>query len=310
MRVLVPDQRLADALAPLAVEHPALQVVVWHIDSGTAPPAADVLVTERPTSPERFPLPSAVPGLRHVHLLSLGYEWIVPHVPPGATVTNSRGAIEDATAELALALVLAALRDLPRAHAQQRAHTWQGYFTGSLHGARVLVLGHGGVGSAVVRRLEPFAPAAVTVTASRARTAPDGRRVHGPEDLPELFRTADVVVVTLPHEASTEGLVGAELLARIPDGGLLVNVGRGAVVDTDALVAELRTGRLRAAMDVVEPEPLPPGHPLWDLPGCLVVPHNGGSTYEFERLATHLVTDQVRRLLTGEPVLNTVLPAG
>jgi len=310
MRVLVPDARLAAALAPAGADHPDLDVVVWHVDSDAEPPAAEVLVTERPSARERFDRPARIHRLRHIHLLSIGYEWVLPHLRPGVGLSNSRGAVEDATAEFALTLLLASLRDLPRAHAQQREQRWSGYTTRSLHGARVLVLGHGGVGSAVVRRIEAFAPAAVTVVAGRDRTEDDGRHVHGPADLPALVADADVVVVTLPHTAETERTVDADILRRMRDGALLVNVGRGAVVDTEALVAELRAGRLRAALDVVDPEPLPPGHPLWDLPGCLLAPHNGGSTEEFWRIATDLALAQVRRLASGQVPLNLIRAEG
>lgn len=299
LRVLVPSAAMAEA-----VSGPGVEAVVWHIDEGRLPaPDADVLVTERPRDFEHRPRITEISGLRHVHLLSIGYEWVLEHLPAGVAVSNSRGAVEDATAEHCLALILASLRALPAAVEQQRRGEWAPIWTTSLHGSTVVVLGHGGVGKEVTARLAPFRPAAVLPVATRARTTDAGQRIHALDELPELLPRADVVVVTLPHTASTERLVDAGFLARMCDGALLVNIGRGAVVDTDALVAELDSGRLRAALDVTDPEPLPPGHPLWSAPGCLVTPHMAGNTDEFIRLATATAVEQLRRLATGlEPI--------
>jgi len=302
LRVLVPSTELAEA-----VRGPGIEVAVWHIDDDeSAPPAADVLITERPRHHVNRPRVRDVAGLRHVHLLSIGYEWVLDHLPAGATLSNSRGAVEDATAEHGLALILASLRRLPAAAAQQRERRWAPLWSTSLHGSNVLVLGHGGVGREVCARLEPFRPASIVPVASHARTTGDGVQVHAAPELPGLLPRADVVVVTLPHTPDTEHLVDAAFLARMHDGALLVNIGRGAVVDMDALVAELAAGRLRAALDVTDPEPLPAEHALWDAPGCLVTPHMAGNTAEFVRLASELAAEQVRRLATGRTPLHLV----
>lgn len=305
LRVLVQHASLAAAVREAGVP---VDVTVWDVDGPADPPDAEVLVCERPVDRARWPRVGRIPALRHVHLLSIGVEWVLPHLPDGVTLTNSRGAVEDSTAELAVGLLLAGLRAVPEAAAQQQRRTWAPLWGRALHGATVVVLGYGGVGSAVARRLVPFRPARIVPVATRARDLPDGVHVHGREELPGLLPTADAVVVTLPHDPTTERLVDGDFLARMPDGALLVNVGRGAVVDTAALVAELRTGRLRAALDVVEPEPLPADHPLWTAPGCLLTPHIGGNTDEFVRLATELVVEQVRRLAAGEVPLNVVVP--
>ncbi|MGO2003975.1 MULTISPECIES: 2-hydroxyacid dehydrogenase [Micrococcaceae] len=302
LRVLVPSAALAHDISG-----PGVQAIIWHIDTDTSPaPAADVLVTERPRFPAHRSRVSAIPGLRHVHLLSIGYEWVLEHLPAGTTLSNSRGAVEDATAEHALALILASLRDLPVAAQQQHRHHWSPLWTTSLHGSVVMVLGYGGVGQEVAARLEPFRPAAVLPVASRQRTTATGVQVNGTQELPALLPRADVVVVTLPHQESTERLVDAAFLAALGDGALLVNIGRGAVVDTDALVAELQAGRLRAALDVTDPEPLPAGHPLWDAPGCLLTPHMAGNTHEFLRRSAALTVEQVRRLASGREPLHLV----
>ncbi|WP_417217792.1 NAD(P)-dependent oxidoreductase [Arthrobacter sp.] len=303
LRVLVPSAALAEA-----VGGPGVEAVVWHIDDGGLPaPEADVLITERPRRHEHRPRIAQIAGLRHVHLLSLGYEWVLEHLPAGVTVSNSRGAVEDATAEHGLALILASLRALPTAVGQQRRGEWAPLWTTSLHGSTVVVLGHGGVGREVVSRLEPFRPAAIIPVASRARTTGAGLRVHAVDELPAVLPRADVVVVTLPHTPATERLVDEKFLAALPDGALLVNIGRGAVVDTDALLAELAAGRLRAALDVTDPEPLPAGHPLWGAPGCLVTPHMAGNTDEFLRLATGIAVEQVRGLAGGRDPIHRVV---
>lgn len=302
LRILVPTQHLAEA-----IQGPGIEPVVWHInnDPHDAPPA-DVLVTERPRNVDRRSRVARIQGLEHVHLLSIGYEWVVDHLPAGVTLSNSRGAVEDSTAEHAMALILAGLRGLQEsAHLQQRQE-WAPLWTSSLLGSVVLVLGHGGVGTELTARLAPFRPAAVVPLASTARTLADGRHVHGTNELPELLPSADVVVVTLPHTQATEHMVDAAFLARMKDGALLVNIGRGPVVDTGALLAELHTGRLRAALDVTDPEPLPAGHPLWSAPGCLITPHIAGNTAEFIRLATELTVEQVRRLSLGQELLHLV----
>lgn len=302
LRVLVPTAQLAQA-----IQGPGIEAILWHINDSLAdPPAADVLVTERPREFERRARVASIPGLRHVHLLSIGSDWILAHMPTGVTLSNSRGAVEDATAEHGMALILAALRELSTAALQQRRHDWVPLWTSSVHGSVVLILGYGGVGKELFLRLEPFRPAALIPVASRARVLDDGLQIHGTAELPDLLPHADVVVVTLPHDGSTAHLVDANFLARMKDGALLVNIGRGPVVDTEALLAELSSGRLRAALDVTDPEPLPTDHPLWDAPGCLITPHMAGNTAEFMRLATELTVDQIHRISQGEAPLHLV----
>lgn len=168
-----------------------------------------------------------------------------------------------------------------------------------------MLLGHGGIGTEIDRRLAGFDADLVRV-ASRARTLPDGRAVHGVEDLEELAGAADALVCSVPLTARTHHLVGPRVLAALPDDALVVNVGRGPVVDTDALVRETSTGRLRAALDVTDPEPLPPGHPLWSIPGVLITPHVGGNTDLMNILLHELVAGQLTRIARGERPLNIV----
>lgn len=302
LRVLVPNGRL---LAKLDV--PGVTPIYWHLnDSVEEAPEAEVLITERPLLVERRARVSRIPGLRHVHLLSLGYEWILEHLARGVDLSNSRGAVEDATAEHTLALVLASLRELPAAGAQQQKRDWNPLWGGTLHGSTVLLLGFGGVGQEIHQRLLPFKPQEVFAVASRARQLGDGTQVHGLDELPELLPQAQVVIVALPDAPSTRGIVDAEFLSLMPDQCLLVNVGRGPVVDSDALLAELQSERLRAALDVTDPEPLPAAHPLWTAPNCLITPHIAGNTWMFIDLAMNLAVEQVQRIAAGDQALHVV----
>ncbi|MBC7291374.1 MAG: dihydrofolate reductase, partial [Actinotalea sp.] len=174
----------------------------------------------------------------------------------------------------------------------------------SLADRRVMVLGHGSIGAAVARRLEPFEVDVVRV--ARTGRVEGGSTVHPVVDLPRLLPTVDAVVAVLPLSETTRGLLGADALAALPDGAVVVNVGRGAVVDTAALVDQVASGRLRAALDVVDPEPLPPDHPLWRLPGVVLTPHVGGYTDATVPRLAALVRRQVEALLAGAAPLNVV----
>jgi phosphoglycerate dehydrogenase-like enzyme len=310
VKVLLPTEAMAHhcrRVLDRAGEGTETEILVWDIDSQETPPPAEIVVTSRPHLPSAHHRIERVEGLRHVHLLSLGYEWILPHVGPTVGLSNSRGAIEDATAEFGLTLILSALREMPRIMEQADRRYWdRSFWTRSLSGSAVLVLGYGGVGSAVVARLEAFGPASVTVVASAARRHHDGRWLHGLEELPQLLPEADVVVIALPRTRSTEGLVDSRFLAQMRCGSLLVNIGRGAIVDHDALSDELREGRIGAALDVVDPEPLPPEHALWDAPHLILAPHMGGNTHETVRRAENMAVEQVVRFIQGTPLMNIV----
>jgi phosphoglycerate dehydrogenase-like enzyme len=170
----------------------------------------------------------------------------------------------------------------------------------ALADSRVLIVGYGAIGEALERRLAGFEVEVTRV----ARTPREG--VHGYDALPGLLPDADVVVLIVPLTAQTLGMVDASFLARLRDGALLVNVARGGVVDTDALVSELGSGRIAAALDVTDPEPLPPGHPLWSCPNLLLTPHVGGASSAMEPRAHRLVRDQLARFAAGEPLVNVM----
>lgn len=247
-----------------------------------------------------------------VQTLSAGVDNVTPglkHLRPGVRLCNARGVHEASTAELALTLTLASLRGIPGfVRAQQQEH-WQGGFHPALADKNVLIVGYGSIGSAIEDRLVPFEVARVARVARSARTTERGP-VHPLTDLPALLPEADVVILSTPLNDSTRGLVNAEFLSRMKDGALLVNVARGAVVDTKALLAELEAGRITAALDVVDPEPLPPGHPLWQAPGLLISPHVGGPTSAFLPRAKRLLVDQLTRFVNHEPLRNVILTTG
>ncbi|WP_329040804.1 2-hydroxyacid dehydrogenase [Streptomyces sp. NBC_00178] len=254
----------------------------------------------------------AMDRVRVVQTLSAGIDHVEPGLgllPSGVQLCNAKGVHEASTAELALALVLASLRGFPGFVRGQDEEEWRSGFYPALADKSVLVVGYGSIGAAIEDRLEPFECARVVRVARSARTTGRGP-VHAIEDLPALLPEADVVILSTPLNPSTQGLVGPGFLAAMRDGALLVNVARGGVVDTAALLAELESGRLRAALDVTDPEPLPAGHPLWHAPHTLLTPHVGGSTSAFLPRAKRLLAGQLTRYAAGEPVANLVRTTG
>ena len=244
----------------------------------------------------------ALPGLerlRVVQVLSAGTDWIESRVPPWAILCNARGTRDAAVAEW---VVGALLGDAYGQFAAARTRRWSNAKPRELQGAHVLIVGFGSIGRAVQRRLEPFG-VAVTGVASRA-----GEGVHGPGELPALVGDADAVVVLTPLTPETRGLFDAALFARMRDGALFVNAGRGATVDTDALLAELESGRLRAVLDVVDPEPLADDHPLWDA-AAAITPHNAGDTEAADERALRFGAEQLARFARGERLENVVRAA-
>ena len=244
-----------------------------------------------------------MPALKVVQLQTAGYENVLPHLADGVTLCNARGVHDASTAELAVGLILASYRRLPRAVRNQDQQVWPASYDemdDSLADRTVLILGYGSIGEALERRLTGFECEIIRV----ARREREG--VHPITELPELLPLADVVVLLTPATAETRGLVDAKFLAQLKDGALLVNVARGVIVDTDALLTELAGGRIRAALDVTDPEPLPAGHPLWSAPNVLVNPHRGGASTAFAPRVARLVRAQLERYAAGEPLINVV----
>ncbi|MET9274471.1 2-hydroxyacid dehydrogenase [Kribbella sp. NPDC003557] len=244
-----------------------------------------------------------MPALKVVQLQTAGFEHVQSRLADGVTLCNARGVHDASTAELAVGLILASYRNLPRAVRDQEREVWPGSYDevdDSLADRTVLILGYGAIGEALERRLTGFECDVIRV----ARRARDG--VHPIAELPALLPRADVVVLLTPATPETKRMVDAKFLASMKDGALLVNVARGIVVDTDALLAELGTRRLRAALDVTDPEPLPAGHPLWSAPNVLVNPHRGGASTAFAPRVARLVRAQLQRYASGEPLINVV----
>jgi phosphoglycerate dehydrogenase-like enzyme len=300
LRVLVPSTAIGAAVEALSP-----RIRAYRVNAEDGPPAGDAALAQVwvPRSgaavvPDGFL--AALPRLRLVQLLSAGAEQFVGRLPDGVFLCNARGAHTPSTAEWAVAATLAAQRGIPFFVREQAAGRWSSQTFSSLVGARVLVVGAGDIGTAIGRMLAGFDVELTYV----ARTARDG--VRSTAELPELLPHADVVILIVPVTPETTGMVDAAFLAAMKDGALLVNAARGVVVDTDALLAELTTGRLRAALDVTEPEPLPQGHPLWSAPGLLLTPHVGGAVPDTNARATAAVIDQLGRVLAGEPLVNVV----
>ncbi len=243
---------------------------------------------------------AGLPKLKAVQTMSAGVEHIHRFVPEHVLLCNGRGIHDTSTAELTLALILASLRGIPEfVRAQERAE-WRPETRESLADKRVLIVGYGQIGEAIEQRVLPFEAEVTRV----ARSARDG--VHAIDELPQLLADADVVVLMVPGTEETAGLFGAEMLGHLKDGALLVNISRGPVVDTDALLAELRSQRIHAALDVVDPEPLPAEHPLWGAPNLLIAPHVGGNSSAMQPRAYRLVREQLQRFAAGEPLANVV----
>ena len=299
--VSVPTQELADAVQPLP---DGVDLVVWPMDSASPRERFDMVV------PPYMSLARALERLEGVDVglvqsQSIGYEGVGDLLPDGMRFANASSVHETSTAELALALTLAAQRGIPDFVRAQDRGRWEPAFADSLADRRVLVIGYGGVGKAVAARLAPF-ETHITVVASRARDE-DGMPVHGVDELPGLLGDAEIVVLTLPGGDATAQFVDDAFLAALPDGALVVNVGRGTLIDTDALTDHVRRGRIRAALDVTDPEPLPDGHPLWSLPGVLIAPHVGGASSAMRPRIAKLVKTQIERLAAGEEPLNIVI---
>ncbi|SEB73228.1 Phosphoglycerate dehydrogenase [Nocardioides exalbidus] len=298
MKAVISSRTLADAVGPVD----GVEVDVWN-GEGPAPEGdVDLWVPHYATSAGVLDQAGQLRGLQVVQLQSAGYDGVLERLPAGITLCNASGVHDDATAEHAVGLVLASLRGIPEA-VRSHGHWETDKMRRSLADSRVLVLGYGSIGRALAERLLPM-KAVVTAVASRERQDDLVGRVRGIADLAQLLPEQDVVVALVPLSDATRGLLGAETLALLPDGALVVNVARGPVVDTDAVIAE--AGRLRFALDVTDPEPLPDGHPLWDAPGVLITPHiAGGTTAMLPRIAA-LVRDQLRRRVAGEPLANVV----
>jgi phosphoglycerate dehydrogenase-like enzyme len=239
-------------------------------------------------------------ALRVIQANSAGVDWIAPSVPEGVALCSARGTRDAPVAEWVVGVILDSYKGIARFRRQQEQAQWRPRMPRELAGSKVLIVGYGSIGRAVEDRLHPFG---VEVTGVASRRRGDA---HGVDALDELLPDADIVIVLLPATPESVGLIGKQRLARLKTGALLVNAGRGTVVDTDALCDELESGRLQAALDVTDPEPLPPESPLWRLPNVLVTPHIAGDSPAADQRVYELVGDQIRRHLEGRPLVNVV----
>ncbi|WP_227468209.1 2-hydroxyacid dehydrogenase [Microbacterium sp. YJN-G] len=305
--VTVPTDRLAANIGAVPDE---VDLRVWDMKSPAPAQHIDIVVPPYMGSTGSLgALEELSVGL--VQSQSIGYDGVAELLPAGMPFANAASVHEASTAELALALMLAAQRRLPRFVLAQERGEWSPVFADSLADRRVLLVGFGGVGKAIAQRLAPF-EVEITAVARSARTEQvEGVgevAVHAIDELPALLPEAEIVVLSLPGGAETHHLFSTDLIGRMAQNALLVNVGRGPLIDTDALLPALREGRIRAALDVFEQEPLPQQHPLWSAPNLLVSPHGGGASTAMNPRMARLVRTQIERMLAGEPPLNVVIP--
>ena len=265
-------------------------------------------------------------GVQVAQSLMAGVDWILPWLPRGVVLCDGRGIHDISASEWVMAAIMATMKRLPLYRDLQSRHQWRGFasvtdgflsepgpargqytvLAEDLSGKTVLIVGYGSIGAAIEARLTPFGVTVLRV----ARHAREGPAVNSVSELHALLPLADIVVLIVPLTEATRGLMGKTEIAAMKHGALLVNAARGPVVDTDALIEALAGHRIRAALDVTDPEPLPPEHPLWSAPNCLITPHIGGSTPEFIQRAYRFGAQQVRRFTAGEPLENLVTDAG
>jgi phosphoglycerate dehydrogenase-like enzyme/SAM-dependent methyltransferase len=302
VRVAVPEKQMAEDLTAHAGDF-AIETSIWSI--GDPPPAEpfDILLLEyKAPGPELRQLPAG--ATRVVQSPALGYDGVATNLGRGFVFCNAAGVHEATTAELAVGLMIADRRGFPTFFDAQQRGEWAHGLQPGLAGSRVLLVGTGGVGEALRRRLEAFEVDLVRV-GRRARADTHGP-VHGADELGDLLPTADIVVLAVPLDDSTRGMVSEDFLARMRNGSLLVNVARGPVVDTDALVEHVREGRIHAALDVTDPEPLPPDHALWAAPTVFITPHIGGYSGALRWRLRRLLLRQIDLLAAGRDPVNVV----
>jgi phosphoglycerate dehydrogenase-like enzyme len=266
-------------------------------------------------------------GVKVVQSMMAGVDWITPWLPKDIVLCDGRGLHDVSASEWVLTAILTSLKRFPYYRDMQLRQEWKGQASvpngfmdvggaqvgqyavlgDDLAGKTVLIVGYGSIGAAIEARLKPFEVKKILRVARSAKKEPE---VSAVGELRRLLPEADVVVVIVPLTVETHGLIGAAEIELMKPGALLVNAARGPVVVTDAMVEALQQNRMRAVLDVTDPEPLPVGHPLWSAPNCMITPHVGGSTPEFIHRAFRFGADQVRRFLAGEKLENAVTDAG
>lgn len=299
MKVIVP--RLVEGIRD---QFPEQEIICWeHAPDEPLPQEAmecEFYVPTYMTGANAISISQKMPNLKVVQLTTAGVDGVRQLVGDDVTLCNAKGVHDAATSEIAVALALMSRRSLHQNIIAQHEGVWNSFQTPGLADSKILIVGYGSIGGAIERRLLPFEVEIKRV----ARTAKTG--VHAFSDLPELLPHADVVILIVPLTAETTGLFDAKMLSRMKDGATLVNVARGAVVDTESLANELETGRINAALDVTHPEPLPHGHRLWTMDNCIITPHVGGYTNAFGKRVTNLVAENLNRFMNNEELLNVI----
>ncbi|WP_341955021.1 2-hydroxyacid dehydrogenase [Salinibacterium sp. TMP30] len=301
--IALPDQHMRDRLE---AQLPEVNLIVWGAHDGAPPQHVDLAVLGYLGSANEL---GSFEGLDVAALQSqsLGYDGVTDWLPAGITYCNAVGVHEASTAELAVGMIIAEQRGFPEHFANQQTGTWNQHEFIGVAGSTVIIVGAGGVGNQIADKLAPFEANVVRV----ARTNRSDARgaVQSMDALPSLLAKADVVAIAVPLSDDTTRLVDAEFLEAMKPGALLVNVSRGKIVDTDALIAAASAGHIRAALDVTDPEPLPSDHKLWSTPGITITPHIGGYTSAMHGRVDAVVREQARRLLAGEPLAYVVVEA-
>jgi phosphoglycerate dehydrogenase-like enzyme len=283
MRIVIRTPIMADRLGAVADHHQVEAVVASDADAlRTELARADALwLWPAFYDAELVPvLARHAPRLRWLQVLTMGYDPLVAHgVPAGLTVTNAGDAYAPTVAEHAVATLLALVRRLPEMQTRASASSWDQSVAariGTLNDATVAVLGFGNIGKEIAVRLRAFGARVVAITRS-GRADPLADESVPVTQLHDAFARVDAVIVAVPLDGATRGLVDARALAALRSHALLVNIARGGIVDTGALRDALASGRLGgAAIDVTDPEPLPADDPLWTMPNAIVTPHVAG----------------------------------
>ena len=243
----------------------------------------------------------SMPNLKYLQMPNAGYDDAMAYVRPGMTMCNATGVHDDSTAELAVGLALASRRGFAEFAKDQATATWNHRRFASFSDSKIGIIGFGSIGQTVAKNLSGFAVEVVAFS----KSGRDGS--HKIDELDQHLPTLDIVILILPLNAESKHMFDARRLALMKDGALIVNVARGPIIDTDALLAELNSGRLNAALDVTDPEPLPSDHPLWKAKNLLLLPHVGGDSTAFESRGRKLVTAQLNLLTSGKSLNNIIV---
>jgi phosphoglycerate dehydrogenase-like enzyme len=272
---------------------------------GIAPAAADLesiefYVPRYMGGPQAIAMVPQMKSLKVIQSPNAGVDDVLKIRPEGVTLCNAAGVHDASTAELAVALAIASRRGFAPFAIQQQAQHWQHDRMPSLSDSKIAIIGFGNIGKTIMKMLSGFD---VTVTPF-SKSGRDGSLTFDQFD--RLLPTFDVIILIVPLTDQTRHLMNAERLAAMKDGAALINVARGGVVDTDALIRELNSGRITAGLDVTDPEPLPDGHPLWSARNVIITPHVGGDSEAFTPRGRNLVEEQLARFAAGEPLLHIV----